>query len=367
MCNKLQLKSVMIIDGSFSLEESTLSIGKYEYSFSPDFKNSVDNTKVVFIPLAPEELPDKLSDFGVEDKIITEFVSSGFWAFGRYRGRLSRRVYAFILSDSDSPSSWLPVHEYLLLSITILFGAKVRSFDDFSMGSKAIPHIGHGSKLVINDGILFDFVLNKEKTALLEEFINNYKDHLPEKEFLIALRYIERAHQGEHPIEDRILYLSIALEALLLEAEAELSHRISLRTSFMITNVTDVRTRIYNLVSNCYKIRSEVAHGTFVGFDKKILAKFKKIKTEEIFDEFSWVVREVFVRRLFSDKSKEEVIVELHNSIMGNTSSIQDTNKVRVYKKEEITIDFINEQSIILNAHRKETGDMPSAKWSLNS
>ncbi len=116
-----------------------------------------------------------------------------------------------------------------------------------------------------------DFTLPSSEVVALEACIRGLISHtsrLSEKEIAIALRYFERAVSTRSMCaEDRILTLTIALEALLSpSSKDELKFRIALRAARLAARNPDEASRINALCSWAYDVRSSVAHGSFDGF-----------------------------------------------------------------------------------------------------
>lgn len=102
--------------------------------------------------------------------------------------------------------------------------------------------------------------------------------------------------------EKAFAHLITALEALLIEGNSELNHRVSLSTALLFKDVADERKEVYELVKKAYLIRSITVHG-----DAKALKK--KLKAKEIY-EILFDLKSIVSNLLFRlyGKEKSEII-----------------------------------------------------------
>ena len=136
------------------------------------------------------------------------------------------------------------------------------------------------------------------------------------KDLSIALRYFERTFTPNTPAEDRILDLTIALEALLSPSDrAELRHRVAQRTARLVGRDEDEAGRIHALCLWAYDIRSAVAHGSFKKFiekDWRKVATWQPVEHQNVgpvalVGDFHRVVRQVILACATLEMSRNEM------------------------------------------------------------
>lgn len=103
-------------------------------------------------------------------------------------------------------------------------------------------------------------------------------------------------------MEDRIIDLYIALEALLGREKAEITYRLSLRASYYVTDDQDRRNEIFDVVYHGYNIRSKMVHGDFLD-QKKDFSKLRIYKIDNLYsltEKLSSIVFEL-MRKIVDD------------------------------------------------------------------
>ena len=141
-----------------------------------------------------------------------------------------------------------------------------------------------------------------------------------QKDLSIALRYFERTFTPNTPAEDRILDLTIALEALLSPSDrAELRHRVAQRTARLVGRDARDAARIHALCLWAYDIRSSVAHGTFKKFKESEWKKAARWQPKHcrsvgpvaLVGDLHRVVRQVILACATLEMSRREMEVAL--------------------------------------------------------
>jgi hypothetical protein len=107
-------------------------------------------------------------------------------------------------------------------------------------------------------------VTNKER-RLVSSYVEYFKEH----EKLLSIPYLRNAlhylyySMRMHRTEDRLIHLMVSLESLFSRESQELSYRISLRATSLLTNMFDDRTPkdIVGDMKDLYDKRSAIVHG----------------------------------------------------------------------------------------------------------
>ncbi|NEU59630.1 HEPN domain-containing protein [Paenibacillus sp. ALJ109b] len=83
--------------------------------------------------------------------------------------------------------------------------------------------------------------------------------------------YNNYLHSCSSPyLEQAILSIITALEALLVNGSDQVSYRVSLNASLLTEEDEDKRKQTFNLIKDMYNLRSKVVHGDISGFVKNI-------------------------------------------------------------------------------------------------
>ena len=174
-------------------------------------------------------------------------------------------------------------------------------------------------------------LLDNNSRNKFRNFLNNninYWNHIGSKSYLrIAFMHFFSALKDQL-LEEQILHLIIALEALLSPpGSQELSHRVSQNTSILLGKNPNERENIYNLVHDGYKVRSSLAHGEFNGFDEgKYFMKTKK--TPKICVKFLQnIVRDSLLRCLLLNKDREKLREMIEKDVKIQTHTINKLSK----------------------------------------
>jgi len=111
-----------------------------------------------------------------------------------------------------------------------------------------------------------------------------------EKRIIQALKFLRI---GDYISEDqnRIFYYAAGIEKMILDNEPEISHKFSLRGSFLLGNNSKERRLIFNDLKDIYRKRSGVAHGSIIEYDYRLTLKANRyikgmiLKLLKIIDE----------------------------------------------------------------------------------
>ena len=120
---------------------------------------------------------------------------------------------------------------------------------------------------------------NKREISILKKVINSSNKI---KGFDVAIRRLNSFIDGFYQNDfQRLLDLTIAFESIYLndqESKSELSLRLCIRASRFLRKEFDERLKVYAIIHDLYKYRSEIAHGDKQdGFSSKDLLRLKEI------------------------------------------------------------------------------------------
>lgn len=109
--------------------------------------------------------------------------------------------------------------------------------------------------------------------------------------------------------EKEFAHLITALEALVVDSTTELNFRTALYTATLYSDNAETRESTYNLIKDCYNLRSKSVHG-----DVKDLRK--KFKKKEIYDSL-FALKRVVAELLFRyyGKEKKDIVASILKSL----------------------------------------------------
>lgn len=180
------------------------------------------------------------------------------------------------------------------------------------------------------------YVLEKDFCEDFLDFYNKYKEfleikeeHRQRKRISFATNFFSRVRRNSD-LTERLIFLSVSLEALYSREINELKYRYSHRAAILLGNDSNSRTRIFNLVKAFYNQRSKVLHGNL---------KFR-ITSEEI-SAYNEVIRVSILRYISVHlKGRGEVITDLDELIFnekGRAKLLADAgdyfNKISEYRE----------------------------------
>jgi hypothetical protein len=167
-------------------------------------------------------------------------------------------------------------------------------------------HIFGDKRLCIHIGLIpvFDEERRKRDIPIIEKTLKKYGEiksifQLKKERFLKnAVDYYSRSLKDDL-LEEKLIDLMISLESLFSRNEAELSYRISLRTSFFLGFPEEKeRPEIFKKIYDLYSKRSTIVHGT------------ENVKLE--WNEVMWLQQQV------SKAIKRFIHIELPQAMLAN-------------------------------------------------
>lgn len=110
-------------------------------------------------------------------------------------------------------------------------------------------------------------------------------------------------------IEQGILSLITALEALFSPGSSELVYRVSLNTAMYLGDSPEKRKKLFDMVKNMYDLRSKMVHGDVSALSKKL----KSSENDYLFFELKYIVSTALFKT--KDISKDDLIKLVENKI----------------------------------------------------
>lgn len=160
------------------------------------------------------------------------------------------------------------------------------------------------------------FMNNKYLLSIDEakEFASFWKEktraNLPEKNFLsVAIRRFSQANERDN-IEDEIIDLMIAAEALFLSSggsfTGELKYRLSHRAAMYIENEVKQQKYVFNFMQKAYDVRSSIVHGSDPKLPKKPdNTQYESLK--DFCDDIEQYLRISIKKAISSDEVTKEI------------------------------------------------------------
>jgi len=274
---------------------------RFKIPSHPSLTGENDNAPIwaSLVSLDWAELPEKFSSLGIKRSSI-EFFFQSFPVLELGTKTGVRSTFLIITNSADDYT--IPAAEFLISSLRYYFGAciaKGRTLNagahTTSLGQSINPTYLHSPLVDLDEDSWKGFKIFIQKFSSVQRIMQQ------ERDLAIAYRYITRAIVPgvSLPLEDKVLYLTIALEALLSPSDRnELSYRVAQGAAWMLSELTKGESNDYfKLVRYAYSIRSAVAHGTFSSFDTKVLNRLSIRNPQALTETLSFVVREILFRR----------------------------------------------------------------------
>jgi hypothetical protein len=161
--------------------------------------------------------------------------------------------------------------------------------------------------------------ISKDEIPKLKEFWSRCSTLLRKVE---SLKFINRALKRfnsaieEFELEDKLIDLVIALEALYLIEKDELGYRLSLRVSVLLQNDIEDVSYVRELVKKGYDLRSDVVHGKSV---KRVKIRDQVITLDKVVNDLEDIVRKS-IRRLIALGSRlnqhEKIVLRIDQAIL---------------------------------------------------
>lgn len=298
--------------------------------------------KVDFISLTLDELFYELNEHLDKEDFVAQFINAI---------RPSTNVpihYAFIriATEKFDPNLDL-ISVFILDAIRFYTGSKTEIGPKLTFSSSEVEsdnfvicethqHLSQMQGYVLYQNIIDNF----------QKFLHTFGDIYPNlkgiKDIEISFRYLNRTFGflDGMPFEDKILFTTIALEALFSpSSNQELKYRVSQITSVFLGADEADREKIYLTISLAYDIRSDVAHGSFVGFEK-YESKFTSLGFSNLFEfchQLDHCAREAIMRRakLYNKDStyNKQTVNKILEEYCRHTHS-----RIDVLKLESITL-----------------------------
>lgn len=333
----------IVCDGLIAFQRYRITLPEYStYRITPssvhNYNTPAPKTTLELAPLTNAELIEEFRKHGASTSaidhvkldshsnpwrkhvyLILKFPGTG-WAF-REIGVMDLFFDALRLYTGASISSGHEIH----FAPT---KGKYKPLRNAGMSSYTGTGFGnHGANIgyLLTDGVIEGF------KKFLKLYIKVRKYTLNETEIKISHRYFERTASSNNapPLEDMILFYTIALEALFSPSEQhELSHRVAEHCSFLLGKSPKEIDDIYRTVKKAYDIRSKVAHGAFKDFRSNPLPEGFYIKLNHIVR--SAIIAISNIRSTDTYKNKSELCNALSEKVRGiNHKSIP-------YKKDDV-------------------------------
>lgn len=155
-----------------------------------------------------------------------------------------------------------------------------------------------------------DIINIKTWHNLLIKYHKNYSDNKGPVYFYWDIAYNEYL-SGLYCsfLEEAIVHLITAIEALVITGDYKISYRTALYASLLNSNNAEEQGEIFNLIKELYNLRSKVVHGD----DKALKNKFKDI---ELYDKM-FRLRKIVSNLLYItySKNKKDIIKDINKLI----------------------------------------------------
>ena len=231
------------------------------------------------------------------------------------------------IEDCAGYSTSLQRKEYLSIAILRLF--KVASLERIqaqwsteSLRDSSTMSSGSTSTLVVHTiGIIKE---GEEKP--LRSFWHDIEDHIPKSFFdpaIINHNYSDIAYQRycdallkSGPEEFRITNVMMGLESIFLQGEGELSYRLRLRVSKLVSNFGYDPLQATKMIRDAYEIRSKFVHGGLQDFKSKEKLAEKYGSTNNLIEKILDFLRLAIIVSISMHESKEELISTIDESFL---------------------------------------------------
>ena len=231
------------------------------------------------------------------------------------------------IEDCAGYSTSLQRKEYLSIAILRLF--KVASLERIqsqwsteSLRDSSTRSSSSTSTLVVHTiGIIKE---GEEKP--LRSFWHDIEDHIPKSFFDPAItdhnysgiayrRYCD-ALLKSGPEEFRITNVMMGLESIFLQGEGELSYRLRLRASKLVSNFGYDPLQATKMIRDAYEIRSKFVHGGLQDFKSKEKLAEKYGSTNNLIEKILDFLRLAIIVSISMHESKEELISIIDESFL---------------------------------------------------
>lgn len=300
------------------------------------------NTSVDFIPLTLDEMFCELNEYLDKEDFIVQFINA-------IRPNTDVPIhYAFIRIKTEKLDPNLDlISVFILDAIRFYLGSKIEigpklTFSSSGMDSDKFVTCETYQRLSQMQGYVLYQNITEGFQKFLYTFGGIYQNLIRTEDIKISFRYLNKTFGflDGMPFEDKILFTTIALEALFSPPSGqELKYRVSQIASVFLGADEADREKIFLTISLAYDIRSAVAHGSFIDFGK-YEPKFTNLGFSNLFefcDQLNHCAREAILRRakLYNEDStcNKQAVIKLLEQFCRHTH-----NRIDAFKLEPITL-----------------------------
>ena len=231
------------------------------------------------------------------------------------------------IEDCTGYSRSLQRKEYLSIAILRLF--KVASLECIqsqrsteSLRGSSTMSTRYAPTLVVH----IVGIIKEGEEKLLRNFWHDIEDHIPKSFFdpatpdhnysAIAYRRYCDALLKSGPEEFRITNVMMGLESIFLQGEGELSYRLRLRASKLVSNFGYDPLQATKMIRDAYEIRSKFVHGGLQDFKSKEKLAEKYGSTNNLIEKILDFLRLAIIVSISMRESKEELISTIDESFL---------------------------------------------------
>ena len=180
-------------------------------------------------------------------------------------------------------------------------------------------------------------VIKEDDYDSLNRFVRNYESRIPKAVIesrpvdpleVSMKRYIDSI-RGNLPVEERLTYAVMGLEAILLENETEQRFRLSLRAAQVLRYLNEDPSMVYSIVREAYGYRSSHVHGA-------ILSDDARMKAQQALNMIWSYLRKVLLYTLadgiISQAKKKEFLKEVDRALIDDSARRNLEGKILVAK-----------------------------------
>jgi hypothetical protein len=186
-----------------------------------------------------------------------------------------------------------------------------------------------------------DYTLSKSDLKSFKDFfyyynvIFNPKNRTDKKLLTVITIAVRRLRSSINELDqtDKIIDLMIAAEGLLGDDTQELSHKLALRLSFLVSKDFGERKKIFGFVKKMYTMRSKAVHGEDIS-NKKISHDNRELTLAEASSLLESFIRSsilIYLDLAILYKKKEAIINLIDHLIFGYLN--EDTHKERIFSR----------------------------------
>ncbi|MNW52025.1 hypothetical protein D3C74_295260 [compost metagenome] len=189
---------------------------------------------------------------------------------------------------------------YSLLKVrnTTLLNYYKSKDDNFDSSPKEVTLIGMDDVEKIKKW--HDLMINHNKAQIELRGSSDWKAD----EWTFALNHYLQACSSKG-LEESIINLITAFEALMVTGKEEVSYKVALNTSLLYSQIPEERENIFKLIKEMYGLRSKVVHGDLPGF-------LKSMAKPDIYTKY-FTLKEILSTILL--KTHELPLKELHSKL----------------------------------------------------